>query len=75
MQNTLAFPRLGMLSHEQCETVHHASLEILRRTGVRVYHDEALELLRRRGGRSTLVLAPTVPITSTPAQGSAARSP
>jgi trimethylamine--corrinoid protein Co-methyltransferase len=47
MQDTLAFPRLGMLSHEQCETVHHASLEILRRTGVRVYHDEALELLRR----------------------------
>ena len=49
MQDTLAFPRLGMLSREQCETVHRASLEILRRTGVRVYHDEALELLRRAG--------------------------
>jgi trimethylamine:corrinoid methyltransferase-like protein len=35
-----------MLSHEQCETVHRASLEILRRTGVRAYHDEALALLR-----------------------------
>lgn len=44
-QDTLAFPRMGMLSDEQCETIHRASLEILRRTGVRVYHDEALELL------------------------------
>jgi trimethylamine--corrinoid protein Co-methyltransferase len=35
-----------MLSHEQCETIHLASLEILRRSGVRVYHDEALDLLR-----------------------------
>jgi trimethylamine--corrinoid protein Co-methyltransferase len=43
----LAFPRLGMLSREQCETIHRASLEILRRTGVRVYHQGALELLRR----------------------------
>jgi len=34
-----------MLSHEQCKTIHRASLEILRRTGVRVYHNEALELL------------------------------
>ncbi len=42
----MAFPRLGMLSREQCETVHRASLEILRRTGVRVYHQGALELLR-----------------------------
>ncbi len=35
-----------MLIHEQCEVVHRASLEILRRTGVRVYHDGALALLR-----------------------------
>ncbi len=42
----MAFPRLGMLSPEQCETIHRASLEILRRTGVRVYHQGALELLR-----------------------------
>jgi trimethylamine--corrinoid protein Co-methyltransferase len=38
-----------MLSDEQCETIHRASLEILRRTGVRVYHDEALSLLRQSG--------------------------
>jgi trimethylamine---corrinoid protein Co-methyltransferase len=41
----MAIPRLNMLSEEQCEAVHLASLEILRRTGVRIYHDEALHLL------------------------------
>lgn len=46
-QDTLAYPRLAMLNREQCETVHHASLEILRRTGVRVHHAEALDLLRQ----------------------------
>ena len=46
-QDTVAVPRLSVLSHEQCETVHRASLEILRRTGVRVYQDEALDLLRQ----------------------------
>jgi trimethylamine--corrinoid protein Co-methyltransferase len=45
--NTLALPRFEMLTREQCEMIHRASLEILRRTGVRVYHDEALELLRQ----------------------------
>jgi trimethylamine--corrinoid protein Co-methyltransferase len=45
-QDIVAFPRLTMLTHEQCEVVHHATLEILWRTGVRVYHDEALDLLR-----------------------------
>jgi trimethylamine--corrinoid protein Co-methyltransferase len=38
-----------MLSEEHCDTIHRASLEILRRTGVRVYHDEALSLLRQAG--------------------------
>jgi trimethylamine--corrinoid protein Co-methyltransferase len=41
-----AFPRLTMFSRDQSETIHRASLEILRRTGVRVYHGEALALLR-----------------------------
>jgi len=36
-----------MLSRVQCGTIHRASLENLRRTGVRVYHDEALHLLRQ----------------------------
>lgn len=47
--NTLAFPRMRMLSDEQCTAIHHASLEILRRTGVRVYNQEALGLLREAG--------------------------
>ena len=42
----LAIPQLQMLTREQCEVIHCASLEILRRTGVRVYHDGALALLR-----------------------------
>jgi trimethylamine--corrinoid protein Co-methyltransferase len=45
-QNILAFPEMDMLSKAQCEIVHAASLEILRRTGVRVYHDEALVMLQ-----------------------------
>ncbi|GAG10941.1 unnamed protein product, partial [marine sediment metagenome] len=45
-QNTVALPRLSMLTHEQCQVIHRASLEILRCTGVRVYHDGALALLR-----------------------------
>jgi trimethylamine--corrinoid protein Co-methyltransferase len=45
--NTQALPRMDMLSREQCETIHRASLEILRRTGVRVHHAEALALLRQ----------------------------
>ena len=44
-QDTVAYPHLQMMSHEQVQAVHLASLEILRRTGVRVYHDEALKLL------------------------------
>ena len=46
-QDILAFPQLAMLNRAQCEAIHHASLEILRRTGVRVYHKEALDLLRQ----------------------------
>jgi trimethylamine--corrinoid protein Co-methyltransferase len=45
-QCNVALPQFMMLSREQCETVHSASLEILRRTGVRVFHQEALALLR-----------------------------
>ncbi len=44
--NISAHPGLEMLNRQQCEAVHFASLEILRRTGVRVYHEEALAMLR-----------------------------
>ena len=42
----VALPHLTMLSQQHCETIHRASLEILRRTGVRIYHTGALDLLR-----------------------------
>ena len=45
-QNVLAFPRLGMLDQAQCQAIHLASLEILRRTGTRVHCEAALALLR-----------------------------
>lgn len=48
-EQTQALPRMTMLSEEQCRTIHFASLEILRRTGVRIYHEEALQLLRDSG--------------------------
>jgi trimethylamine--corrinoid protein Co-methyltransferase len=41
------YPSLSMLDPAQCETIHLASLEILRRTGFRVYHEEGLALLRQ----------------------------
>jgi trimethylamine--corrinoid protein Co-methyltransferase len=42
----IALPRLTMLSAEQCDAIHRASLEILRRTGVRIHHARALDMLR-----------------------------
>jgi trimethylamine--corrinoid protein Co-methyltransferase len=38
-------PRLKVFDKAQCEQIHQAALEILRRTGVRVFHGEALRLL------------------------------
>jgi len=45
----LALPHFRMFDEAQCEQIHLASLEILRRTGVRVYEDEALTLLKEAG--------------------------
>ena len=39
----------GRLSPEQCQKLHNASLEILARTGVRLYHQEAVDLLKKAG--------------------------
>ena len=41
--------QFGRLSPGQCEKLHNASLEILARTGVRLYEQEALDLLRKAG--------------------------
>jgi trimethylamine--corrinoid protein Co-methyltransferase len=45
----LVLPRLQAFDAAQCEQIHLASLEILRRTGVRVYQAEALSLLEDAG--------------------------
>ncbi len=42
-------PKFSMLTRDDCEFIHRTSLEILRRTGVRVYHEEALALLKQTG--------------------------
>jgi len=39
----------GKLSPQQCEKLHNASLEILERTGVRLFELEAVEMLRKAG--------------------------
>ncbi len=38
-------PRMSFLESPQCGQIHQAALEILRRTGVRVFHEQALSLL------------------------------
>ena len=42
-------PHFGKLSPQQCEKLHNASLEILERTGVRLFEPEAVEMLRKAG--------------------------
>lgn len=37
------------LSPDQCRKLHNASLEILSRTGAKLYHQEAIDLLKRAG--------------------------
>lgn len=47
---TTYLPQFSLLDRAGCERIHQASLEILRRTGVRVHEEEALALLRDAGG-------------------------
>jgi trimethylamine--corrinoid protein Co-methyltransferase len=42
-------PRFRKLSDDQLEQLHHASLEILDRTGICLYEPEALELFKKKG--------------------------
>ena len=37
------------LAPEQCEKIHWASLEVLERTGVRLYEQEAIDLIKKAG--------------------------
>lgn len=50
--NDIAFvsSQFRRLSDEQCEKIHWASLEVMERTGVRLYEQEAIDLLKRAGG-------------------------
>jgi trimethylamine--corrinoid protein Co-methyltransferase len=41
------------LSAEQCERILQASLEVLARTGVRLYEQEAIDLLKKAGAQVT----------------------
>ncbi len=44
-------PRYGLLTEDQIQEIHRASLEILETVGVRVSHEEAVQLLREAGCR------------------------
>ena len=44
-------PRMNVLSEDQIEQIHSATLEVLERTGVRITHSRALELLDGAGAR------------------------
>jgi trimethylamine--corrinoid protein Co-methyltransferase len=49
--NDVAFggAQFGRLSSQQCQKLHNASLEILARTGARLYEQEAIDLLKSAG--------------------------
>ncbi len=49
--NSIAFssPQFAILSDRQLQDLHLASLEVLRRTGIRFHHREALEMLKAAG--------------------------
>jgi trimethylamine--corrinoid protein Co-methyltransferase len=47
--SSLALPEFNLLSSKECEMIHHASLEVLRRTGLRLHCKEAVVLLRDAG--------------------------
>ena len=49
MASQIIAPQFAMLSTEQCQEIHRASLEILRHTGVRLHHEAALALVGAHG--------------------------
>jgi len=44
-------PRFNRLSEDQLKRIHHASLDILERTGVYLYDHEAIELMKSAGAK------------------------
>lgn len=49
MLNSYYYPSLSTFTKQQCDEIHFAALETLRKTGVRVYEEEALSLLKNAG--------------------------
>ncbi len=47
--SSFARPSMQFLKEDQCTRIHRGALEILRKTGVRVFHDEAVQLLEEAG--------------------------
>ena len=39
------------MTDEQCQRIHEASLEVMERTGVRLYEQEAIDLLQNAGAQ------------------------
>jgi trimethylamine--corrinoid protein Co-methyltransferase len=64
-------PRYRLLTAEQIEAIHIASLEILETVGVRFLHEEAVELLSAAGCR----VASSPPAGGFPAEGLVVRFP
>jgi trimethylamine--corrinoid protein Co-methyltransferase len=50
---SLGSAQFRLLSPQQCQKLHNASLEILERTGVRLFELQAVELLRKAGALVT----------------------
>jgi trimethylamine--corrinoid protein Co-methyltransferase len=46
---TLLSAQFRRMSDEQCQKIHWASLEVMERTGVRLYEQEAIDLVKRAG--------------------------
>ncbi len=48
-ERTFLSPQFRRMSDEQCQRIHWASLEVMERTGVRLYEQEAIDLFKKAG--------------------------
>jgi len=68
-ESTWAEPTLNFFTASQCGSVHRSALEILRRTGVRVFNEEALKLLYMAETAMPIVYSPAPMMGRTTAGG------
>jgi trimethylamine--corrinoid protein Co-methyltransferase len=54
---TLASLGLNPMTADQCEEIHLATLEVLERTGVKIFHADVLEMLEKAGARVSADIA------------------